>query len=57
MRGALSEELDLLMVDEFQDTSPIQLALFLSWPGCARRPCSWGTSSRPSTVSGAAIRC
>ena len=25
----LSEELDLLMVDEFQDTSPIQLALFL----------------------------
>ena len=24
----LSEELDLLMVDEFQDTSPIQLALF-----------------------------
>ncbi len=26
---ALSEELDLLLVDEFQDTSPIQLALFL----------------------------
>jgi ATP-dependent helicase/nuclease subunit A len=25
----LGEELDLLMVDEFQDTSPIQLALFL----------------------------
>ena len=25
----LSEELDLLLVDEFQDTSPIQLALFL----------------------------
>lgn len=25
----LTEELDLLMVDEFQDTSPIQLALFL----------------------------
>lgn len=25
----LSDELDLLMVDEFQDTSPIQLALFL----------------------------
>ncbi len=27
--GALGEELDLLMVDEFQDTSPVQLALFL----------------------------
>lgn len=27
--GVLSEELDLLLVDEFQDTSPIQLALFL----------------------------
>jgi ATP-dependent exoDNAse (exonuclease V) beta subunit len=27
--STLGEELDLLMVDEFQDTSPIQLALFL----------------------------
>lgn len=27
--STLREELDLLMVDEFQDTSPIQLALFL----------------------------
>lgn len=27
--SALREDLDLLMVDEFQDTSPIQLALFL----------------------------
>jgi ATP-dependent exoDNAse (exonuclease V) beta subunit len=27
--ATLREELDLLMVDEFQDTSPIQLALFL----------------------------
>lgn len=27
--NVLSDELDLLMVDEFQDTSPIQLALFL----------------------------
>lgn len=27
--ATLSEELELLMVDEFQDTSPIQLALFL----------------------------
>lgn len=27
--GVLADELDLLMVDEFQDTNPIQLALFL----------------------------
>lgn len=29
VRATLAEELDLLMVDEFQDTSPIQLAIFL----------------------------
>jgi ATP-dependent exoDNAse (exonuclease V) beta subunit len=33
----LTDELDLLMVDEFQDTSPIQLALFLKLAGFARR--------------------
>ncbi|MEF8703564.1 MAG: UvrD-helicase domain-containing protein [Candidatus Accumulibacter sp. UW26] len=33
----LGEELDLLMVDEFQDTSPIQLALFLKLAGFARQ--------------------
>lgn len=33
----LTEELDLLMVDEFQDTSPIQLALFLKMAGFARQ--------------------
>ncbi len=32
----LSAELDLLMVDEFQDTSPIQLALFLKLAQFAR---------------------
>ncbi len=36
VRGALGDELDLLMVDEFQDTSPIQLALFLKLAGCAK---------------------
>ncbi|MEJ2520495.1 MAG: UvrD-helicase domain-containing protein, partial [Desulfuromonadales bacterium] len=36
VRGALGQELDLLMVDEFQDTSPIQLALFLKLAGCAK---------------------
>ena len=30
VQAVLSEELDLLMVDEFQDTSPIQLEIFLS---------------------------
>ncbi|PHI20865.1 hypothetical protein CEQ90_05735 [Lewinellaceae bacterium SD302] len=29
VKETLSKELDLLMVDEFQDTSPIQLAIFL----------------------------
>jgi ATP-dependent helicase/nuclease subunit A len=32
----LRAELDLLMVDEFQDTSPIQLALFLKLAQCAK---------------------
>ncbi len=34
--ASLEEELDLLMVDEFQDTSPIQLALFLKLSKFAR---------------------
>lgn len=33
----LAEELDLLMVDEFQDTNPIQLALFLKLARFARQ--------------------
>ena len=33
----LADELDLLMVDEFQDTSPIQLALFLKLARFAKR--------------------
>lgn len=32
----LTAELDLLMVDEFQDTSPIQLALFIKLARCAK---------------------
>jgi ATP-dependent exoDNAse (exonuclease V) beta subunit len=35
--NVLTEELDLLMVDEFQDTSPIQLALFLKLARFAKR--------------------
>jgi len=34
--STLTQELDLLLVDEFQDTSPIQLALFLKLAGYAR---------------------
>ena len=35
--AVLGEELDLLMVDEFQDTSPIQLALFLKLARFAKK--------------------
>ncbi|MFO1378010.1 MAG: UvrD-helicase domain-containing protein [Steroidobacteraceae bacterium] len=35
--ATLGEELDLLLVDEFQDTSPIQLALFLRLARFAKR--------------------
>lgn len=35
--AVLKDELDLLMVDEFQDTSPIQLALFLKLASFAKR--------------------
>ncbi len=35
VREQLEEKLDLLLVDEFQDTSPIQLALFLKLAGLA----------------------
>ena len=35
--SVLREELDLLLVDEFQDTSPIQLALFLKLSRLARQ--------------------
>jgi len=35
--SVLREELDLLLVDEFQDTSPIQLALFLKLSRLAKR--------------------
>lgn len=37
VQNRLSKELDLVMVDEFQDTSPIQLAIFLKLAGIAKR--------------------
>jgi ATP-dependent exoDNAse (exonuclease V) beta subunit len=40
VQSTLRNELDLLMVDEFQDTSPIQLALFLRLSQLARQ-CVW----------------
>ncbi len=37
IREALAAELDLIMVDEFQDTSPLQLALFVELAKLAKR--------------------
>lgn len=37
VKATLSDELQLLMVDEFQDTSPIQLALFLRLAALAKK--------------------
>lgn len=37
VRSTLAEELDLVLVDEFQDTSPIQLAVFVELAKLARR--------------------
>jgi ATP-dependent exoDNAse (exonuclease V) beta subunit len=37
VRAALVEELDLVLVDEFQDTSPIQLAVFVELAKLAKR--------------------
>lgn len=37
VREVLSAELDLIMVDEFQDTSPLQLALFVELAKLAKR--------------------
>lgn len=36
VRQALADELDLVMVDEFQDTSPLQLALFVEFAKLAK---------------------
>ena len=37
IQKCLKQKLDLVLVDEFQDTSPIQLALFLELAGLAKR--------------------
>jgi ATP-dependent helicase/nuclease subunit A len=46
VRKALSEELDLVLVDEFQDTSPIQLALFVELAKLAKRSVWVGDSKQ-----------
>ena len=40
-RKLLSERLEKVMVDEFQDTSPIQLALFIKLNECAQNGSIW----------------
>src|SRR5204862_4090544 len=37
VRAALQGQLDLVLVDEFQDTSPLQLAIFLELASLARQ--------------------
>src|SRR5205823_6309847 len=37
VRARLAGEIDLVLVDEFQDTSPLQLAIFLRLAEVARR--------------------
>ncbi len=37
VRSRLADEIDLVLIDEFQDTSPIQLAIFLQLATIARR--------------------
>ncbi len=37
VRERISDEVDLVLVDEFQDTSPLQLALFLKLAGIVKR--------------------
>jgi len=39
--NALSDEFDLLVVDEFQDTNPIQLALLMQLAGLVRHGAVW----------------
>jgi ATP-dependent helicase/nuclease subunit A len=46
VRSALSEELDLVLVDEFQDTSPIQLALFVELAKLAKKSVWVGDSKQ-----------
>lgn len=48
VRNALRDELDLVLVDEFQDTNPLQLAIFVELSKLSSRRSGLGTRSRPS---------
>ena len=41
MAEVISEEFDLLVVDEFQDTNPIQLALFIRLAALVKHGAVW----------------
>jgi len=49
-REILGANLDLLLVDEFQDTSPLQLAIFLELAGLARE--SWWVGDQKQAIFG-----
>jgi ATP-dependent exoDNAse (exonuclease V) beta subunit len=51
VRVALADKIDLVLVDEFQDTSPLQLAIFSSWRGWPGSQSGLGIPSRRSTGS------
>ena len=54
--GVLAERLEVALVDEFQDTSPIQLALFLRLARIVQRSSGWVMPNSPFTLSGVRIR-
>jgi ATP-dependent helicase/nuclease subunit A len=52
----LQAELDLVLLDEFQDTSPHNCASLQPWPHWRGSASGWAIRSRPSTPFGAPIR-
>lgn len=60
VRQAVLDEIDCVIIDEFQDTNPVQFALCGNWVRMYRAHClwatlnsrSWGFRSRSATVAG-----